>query len=315
MQMKDRKSPSRRASSESRYSLMEFMAEFSDDEACLQRLWRDRYSADGTNAHCSKCEAVRPFHRYGTKQQRQSWTCTACGHHVHPTAGTIYHKSSTSLHLWFYAMYLMTSTRCGISAKQLERELGVTYKTAWRTFNKIRSLLDEEIRDLSGEVETDETFYGGKYKNKHANKKKPNTHGPHGSEKQPIWGAMERGGRVVACVVPDTKGATLIPNVIERVMPRSTVYSDEAYAYDPLKGLGFQHKRVHHAAKIYVEGNVHVNSLEGFWSLLKRGIGGVYHSVSAKHLQSYVSEYAWRYNHRNDRRAQFDTLLVRAAKP
>jgi transposase-like protein len=147
MQMKDRKSPSRRASSESRYSLMEFMAEFADDEACLQRLWRDRYSADGTNAHCPKCKAVRAFHRYETKQQRQSWTCAACGHHLHPTAGTIYHKSSTSLHLWFYAMYLMTSTRCGISAKQLERELGVTYKTAWRIFNKIRSLLDEEIRD------------------------------------------------------------------------------------------------------------------------------------------------------------------------
>jgi transposase len=315
MQMKDRKSPSRRASSESRYSLMEFMAEFAYDEACLQRLWRDRYSSDGTNALCPKCKAMRAFHRYETKQQRQSWTCAACGHHLHPTAGTIYHKSSTSLHLWFYAMYLMTSTRCGISAKQLERELGVTYKTAWRIFNKIRSLLDEEIRDLAGEVETDETYFGGKNNNKHANKKSPHAHGPDGSDKQSIWGAMERGGRVVAVVAPDTKKATLLPHVIERVMPRSTVYSDEAYAYDPLKGLGFQHKRVHHAAKIYVEGDVHVNSLEGFWSLLKRGIGGVYHSVSAKHLQSYVSEYAWRYNHRNDRRAQFDTLLVRTARP
>ena len=315
MQMKDRKSPARRASSESSYSLMEFMREYPDDEACLQQLWRDRCAPDGTNTLCPKCTVVRAFQRYPMKQQRQSWTCTACGHHLHPTAGTIFHKSSTSLHLWFYAMYLMASTRCGISAKQLERELGVTYKTAWRIFNKVRSLLDEEIRDLAGEVETDETFYGGKNKNKHANKKNPNTHGPQGSDKQPIWGAMERGGRVVAVVVPDTKKATLLPHVIERVMPRSTVYSDEAYAYDPLKGLGFQHKRVHHAAKIYVEGDVHVNSLEGFWSLLKRGIGGVYHSVSAKHLQSYVSEYAWRYNHRNDHQASFRTLLLRAARP
>src|SRR3989304_5127493 len=125
--MTNRKEPVRCESSESRYSLMEFMREFPDDEACLQSLWRDRYSPDGTNARCPKCKTVRPFQRYQTVQQRQSWTCTACGHHLHPTAGTIYHKSSTSLRLWFYAMYLMTSTRCGISAKQLERELGVTY--------------------------------------------------------------------------------------------------------------------------------------------------------------------------------------------
>src|SRR5580700_4534331 len=171
MQMKDRKSPSRRASSESRYSLMEFMAEFPDDEACLQRLWRDRYSADGTNAECPKCEAVRPFHRYGTKQQRQSWTCTACGYHLHPTAGTIFHKSSTSLHLWFYAMYMITSTRCGISAKQLGRELGVTYKTAWRIFNRIRYSLYDDHTPLGGHVEMDETLIGGKDQNRHVSKR------------------------------------------------------------------------------------------------------------------------------------------------
>src|SRR5271170_2901593 len=160
MQAKDRKSPMRRASSESRYSLMEFIAEFPDDKACLQQLWRDRFSPNGTTALCPKCDAIRAFQRYAIKQPRQSWTCTACGHHLHPTAGTIYHKSSTSLHLWFYAMYLMTSTRCGISAKQLERELGVTYKTAYRMFQQIRSLLEEDIRDLAGEVELDETHYG-----------------------------------------------------------------------------------------------------------------------------------------------------------
>jgi len=298
MQCKDRKSSARRASSESRYSLTEFMAEFPDDEACLRQLWRDRYSPDGTNALCPKCGLVHPFKRYATAQQRQSWTCTICGHHLHPTAGTIYHKSSTSLHLWFYAMYLMTSTRCGISAKQLERELGVTYKTAWRMFNQIRLLLEEDIYDLTGTIESDETFIGGKEGNKHANKKFGSGRGTVG--KQPVWGALERGGRVVARVVPDTTKRTLLPHVIERVMPRSTVYTDEATAYDALTGMGFGHKRVHHAAKVYVEGNVHVNTLEGFWSLVKQGIGGVYHSISSKHLQSYLSEYAWRYNRRND---------------
>ena len=118
----DRLKPTRGRSSESSLSLMEFMREFPDDNACLEWLWRTRHSSDGETAHCPKCTQDRTFKRYKTAQRRQSWTCTACGHHVHPTAGTIFHKSSTSLQLWFYAMYLITSTRCGISAKHLERE-------------------------------------------------------------------------------------------------------------------------------------------------------------------------------------------------
>src|SRR5713226_8736223 len=160
-----RKFPRRAASSESRFSLMEFMREFPDDNTCLEWLWRNRYSKDGINADCPKCEALKAFQRYRTKQQRQSWTCTACGYHLHPTAGTIFHKSSTSLHLWFYAMYLMTSTRCGISAKQLERELGVTYKTAWRMAYLIRNkLMVQDAEPFTGDtpIEMDEAYIGGK---------------------------------------------------------------------------------------------------------------------------------------------------------
>jgi transposase len=145
-----RKNAVRAVSSETQYSLMEFMwelqhsltqflREFPDDEACLQWLWRNRYSPDGEHAHCPKCERKQAFRRYATSQHRRSWTCVACGYHLYPTSGTIFHKSSTSLYVWFYAMYLMASTRCGISAKQLERELGVTYKTAWRMSNLISS--------------------------------------------------------------------------------------------------------------------------------------------------------------------------------
>jgi len=139
---------------------MEFNQQFPDDEACLVWLWNNRLSADGEHAHCPKCNEIRSFKRYSTTQQRQSWTCAACGHHLHPTAGTIFHKSSTSLHLWFYAMYLITSTRCGISAKQLGRELGVTYKTAWRIFNRLRYSLADDGSQLSGEVEMDESYFG-----------------------------------------------------------------------------------------------------------------------------------------------------------
>ena len=142
--------------------LVDFLRDFPDDEACLQWLWRQRYAPDGTHAFCERCEAVTAFKRYQTKQRRQNWTCTACGLHVHPTAGTIFHKSSTGLHLWFYAIYLMTSTRCGISAKQVERELGVTYKTAHRIFKMIHTQLmaqeDDEL--LDGEIEVEEAYLG-----------------------------------------------------------------------------------------------------------------------------------------------------------
>ncbi len=125
-------------------------------------------------------------------------------------------------------------------------------------------------------------------------------------------GMVERQGRVVARAIPDTKGKTLIPLVNEHVMPRSIVYTDEWKPYRALGRLGYFHDRIHHASKVYVSGDVHTNTIEGFWSLVKRGIGGVYHVVSAKHLQGYLNEYAWRYNNR-DGRAQFETLLLRAA--
>lgn len=134
-------SPFRGDSAEHPCSLAEHIAQFPDDAACLDYLWRARFAPDGEHATCPKCEQVRVFRRYTTAQGRHSWTCTRCGHHVHPTAGTIYARSSTPLHLWFYAQYLMASTGCSLSAKQLERELGVTYKTAWRIADRIRTVL------------------------------------------------------------------------------------------------------------------------------------------------------------------------------
>lgn len=303
----NRNNPRNYQSSDSQYSLMEFMREFPDDAACIEWLWRNRYSGDGEHAHCPKCEAERVFRRYGTKQQRQSWTCVHCGHHLHPTAGTIFHKSSTSLHLWFYAMYLMTSTRCGISAKQLERELGVTYKTAWRMAKLIRQeLMVQDDEPFGGEVEMDETYVGGKRRGDKRGRPGKDSH------KVPVFGMVERSGRVAAVTVENVKAKTLMPHVRKRVLPSSVVYTDELKSYDGLNRSGYQHDRIHHAEQVYVSGDVHTNTIEGFWSLTKRGINGVYHAVSAKHLQGYLNEYVYRYNRRGKNGEQFKTLLFRA---
>lgn len=313
----DRNKPVRAKSSESRYSLMEFTREFPDDATCLEWLWRNRYSPDGEHAHCPKCDAERTFKRYETAQQRQSWTCNGCGHHLHPTAGTVFHKSSTSLHLWFYAAFLMTSTRCGISAKQLERELGVTYKTAWRMAHLIRrDLMADDGATFSGPVEMDEMFVGGvdyPGRNRKDRVFKQGRAPYKESKKTPVFGMVERGGRVRAMPVANVKGKTLLPHVIERVLPRSIIYTDEMGGYVNLTKHGYDHRRIHHIEKVYVSGDIHTNTIEGFWSLVKRGIDGVYHAVSAKHLQGYLNEYAWRYNHRHSERAMFETLLLRAA--
>jgi transposase len=310
MPRSNRKDPKRAASSESQYSIMEFQKDFPDDDTCLEWLWRTRYAPDGQHAHCPKCDTERAFTKYATRQQRQSWTCTGCGLHIHPTSGTIFHKSSTALHLWFYAIYLITSTRCGISAKQLEREIGVTYKTAWRMMNLIRTkLMAQDDVTLSGTVEADETYVGGRPR--YTNRYRKTT--GRGTKKTPVFAMVERKGKVVALTVPNVKRSSLLSHLSKRVLPSSTVYTDELSVYTGIDGKRYEHKRVHHSEGVYVTGDVHTNTIEGFFSLVKRGLGGVYHSVSTKHLQSYLSEYAWRYNHR-DGKAQFSLLLLLAAR-
>lgn len=219
---------------------------------------------------------------------------------MHPTAGTIFEKSTMSLKSWFYAMFLMSATRCGISAKQLQRETGVTYKTAWRMFKEIRSLLQENPRPMSGEVEVDECYMGGY---------RPGKRGRGAEGKMPVLGIAQRNGMLSANTVKDVKRATLMPIVKERILPDSMVYTDELGSYNKLYQHGYAHKRVHHSAKVWVAGKAHTNTVEGFWSLLKRGVNGVYHAVSQKYLQRYINEYSFRYNHRKDERPMFLTIL------
>ena len=291
---------------------MEFMREFPDDATCLEWLWRNRYSEDGEHAYCPHCEKERPFKRYATKQQRQSWTCTGCGRHLQPTAGTIFHKSSTSLQLWFYAMYIMASTRCGVSAKQLERELGVTYKTAWRMMNLIRNQLMTQDGDapLSGEVEADETWIGGKLRESERRRLNPDwkASGPYVKKRETVFGMVERGGRAKAITVPSRYGYTLRTQLRGSVEPGSTIYTDDYAGYNGVE-LVYTHHRINNSARVYVDGHIHTQSIEGFFGLVKNGLRGVYHSVSAKWLQGYLDEYAWRYNRRGNCRAMFLDLL------
>jgi transposase-like protein len=309
----NRHQPRRAQSSTSEYTLTQFQREFPDDAACLEHLWRTRHSPDGEHAHCPRCDCRRVFKRYETKQQRQSWTCTGCGHHIHPTAGTIFHRSSTSLQLWFYAMYLMASTRCGISAKQLERELGVHYKTAWRMFNKIRNELmneGERSQPLKGDVEIDETSWGGRPRRKLRTRKEQ---AEWREAKTTVLGMVERGGRIKLRVIKSRRGEPLSGAVRANVNPEAIIFTDDWVAYKPLSREYAGHSVINHSAGVYVQGDIHTNTIEGFFGNLKTGMRGTYKQVSRKWLQSYLNEYAWRHNQRREPRGMFFALLDNAA--
>lgn len=295
-----------------RFTIENFNAQFPDDETCLEFLKEQKYPSG--LVPCAKCDKDRKHHRV---TGRPAYACDYCGSMISPMAGTIFEKSSTSLRTWFYAMYLMSATRCGISAKQIQRETGVTYKTAWRMFKQIRSLMSEDV-SLEGEaVEMDETYVGGK---KRAGRGLGSgtgrkVTGP--NARTCVVGAVERNGqgRVIAVISNDATKKTLHGVAKEYILPNSIVYTDDWPAYGGLQEFnGYQHRRINHSAGVYVVGDVHTNTIEGFWSLIKRGIGGVYHSVSKKYLQSYLDEYSFRYNHRNSEEPMFISLLDQIAE-
>jgi len=281
-----------------KYTFADFNTEFPNDDACLNHIMEMRWP-DGRTM-CAKCGVERKHYRV---TGRTAYACDHCGNHIYPLAGTIFEKSTTSLRIWFYAMYQMGSTRCGVSAKQLQRETGVTYKTAWRMFKQIRTLMSEEVSLEGSPVEMDETYVGGKRRN---GKRGRSTEG----NKSCVVGAVERQGKVIAIVGTDATKKTLHGIAKEYILPSSTVFTDEWSGYHGLEQVnGYQHRRVNHSAGVYVTGDAHTNTIEGFWSLVKRGIGGVYHSVGKGYLQSYVDEYSFRYNRRNDQQPMFTSLL------
>jgi len=299
-----------------KYTIADFNCEFPDDDACLTHIFHARWPDGITVCESKQCGNVERRHHRVTG--RKAYACDYCGNHIYPMAGSIFEKSTTPLRLWFYAMYLMGSTRCGISAKQIQRETGVTYKTAWRMFKQIRTLMSDDEPLTGKRIEMDECYVGGLAKNKHQQKRKDGPGRPtSGSSKTPVFGMVERGGgRVVARVTANVKEKTILPIVAEKVLPASTIYTDSYTTYDNIHKMaqGYRHHRINHSEKVYVMGHIHTNTIEGFWSLLKRGIGGVYHSVSTKYLQSYCDEYAFRYNHRNGSQPMFTSLLEQVSE-
>lgn len=277
-----------------KFTKAKFDERFPNDDACLEAIKQARWPNGVT---CDACQKVTKHYRI---RARKVYGCEFCGNQISPTADTIFHKSVTPLRSWFYAMFLMASTRTGISAKQLERELGVTYKCAWRIFSQIRKLMADSDPYFFGEIEADETYIGGK---------RPGPRGRGANGKTPVFGLVNRSNRqAVAKVITNVRTKTLMPYITKHVAPSSPVFTDELRSYRRLTLMGYRHETIQHSAKEYVRGEVHVNNVENLWSNLKRGFDGVHHSVSPQHLQSYLDSYVFRYNHRADTQPMFTTL-------
>lgn len=274
----------------------EFLRTFSNDDICLEHLFRTRF---GESVVCPKCGQIDKFKKL---TNIPAYTCN-CGHHIHPMVGTPFEDSRTPLQKWFYAMYLFTTTRHGVSAKELQRQLGVTYKCAWRIGHEIRKYMGrvDGNTPLSGTVEIDETMVGGKRKGKRGR----------GAEgKTVVFGMLEKTGDVMTKVVPNVRRNTLYPHIQENIVQGSAVHSDELLSYATLGQHGYKHETVNHGSGEYVRENIHVNGLEGFWSQFKRSVRSTHIHVSSKHMAKYLGEFEFRYNLRKNPSLMFQQLLL-----
>lgn len=277
-------------------TVQQFFKQFPDDNACLEHIMKVRYGLQST---CPKCEKETRFSRVSSQR---AYACQWCGHHLYPCVGTPFEASRTSLQLWFYAIYLFTQTRSGVSAKEIQRQLGVTYKAAWRMCHEIRKHMANVDGDepLSGIVEVDETYIGGKSEGKR---------GRGATGKTIVMGMLERDGDIMTKVVPNVRRATLHPIIEENVKQGSEIHTDELLSYKGIDGKGYAHKRVNHGSGQYVKDDCHVNGVESFWSRLKQSIRGTHIHISAKHLSSYAGEFEYRYNSRKAPEKMLSELL------
>lgn len=278
-----------------RYTHKDFKKEYPSDDACLEAVFQDRF---GHVKFCPSCGAETKFYRV---KKRQCYACQWCSYQLFPLAETIFRKTTTPLTDWFFAIYLISVAKNGISASELSRHLGVTYKTAWRMHKQIRKLMQQGPERLTGTVEADETYIGGRRKRAYIY-----------SNKTAVVGIVEKGGSAKTFVTKSANATNTIPFLKANIEQGSTIHTDESKIYTRVK-RDFDHEFVNHSKYQYVKAGVHTNTIEGFWSLLKNSIRGTHHAVSPKYLQSYVNLFVFQYNFRGV--AVCPVLLELASKP
>ena len=258
-----------------------------------------------------RCPICANGERIGVRKDGY-YRCNACSEDFTVRTGTIFERSHVPLHKWLYAMYLLVTARKGISSIQLSKEIGITQKSAWFVLHRLREACGDDLSQLQGIVEIDETYIGGKEAAKHEGKKLKAGRGAVG--KAAVLGMRERGGKTIAKPVADVDMDTIHRAVHARVAVGSTLHTDEASVYNGIGGLFFRHEAINHSGGEFVRGNVTTNSIESVFAVMKRGVLGVYHHTSRKHLGRYVNEFSFRLNDGNCKRHTLDRLdsFVRA---
>lgn len=283
-----------------KYTVKQLRTDFPDDAACLEWLVNRLYP---NGIHCPDCDEITMHYKI---KNRRAYVCSKCGHHLYPLANTIFHGSRTLLTDWFLAIYLMSTNKAGTSARQVQRELGVTYKTAWRMMHQIRSVMGSGQLQLGTEVEIDETFiHPNVFKRSSARKR----YGRTGRRKgEVVFGIVERGGSVKVWHVKSTGARVLQPLIRENVTQGTLIHTDGYTGYRRLPQFGYEHRWTDHGAGQYYTPESYTQNIENVWSHLKRGIKGVYRLVGTDYIQNYANEFAWRYNHRKQTVLFWDLL-------